>query len=971
MAILQVTNLCQLLQRAAIFDTGITIYPAGHVHNPTRISYNDLFLAAKQNAILLRQSPITAKKEIIFLHFDNHTDSIQWLWASLIGGYVPVISTPLPIDHGQREKHLLHLHSTLNHPVMLTTVQLIPDFLGIETLHLHSTEDIQNHESPYPTKVLPGRAWYSWLMGRVPRLFSKAQLGQEDHAMSPRGFEARPDDLAVLMLTSGSTGLAKAVCLTHGQILKAVEGKSRYHKTAQDTNFLNWIGMDHVANLTEIHLHAMYLGSNQVHVHAADLLINPATFLNLSSMHQIGYTFAPNFFLGSLKKCLDYEGSLVTEKEGFRLDSEVDLSKLKAFISGGEANVVETCDALTRGLTRFNVQGDVLRPGFGMTETCAGSIYGTACPSYELALGLEFASVGSCIPGMHMRIMSDNGSETAREEIGNLHVEGDVVFQRYYNNKAATADAFTEDGWFITGDRAYIDAAGNLNLAGRAKESIIINGVSVYPHQLESAIEDANLAGVTPSYIAVFSHRPPKSDTDCFCVVYLPRYGRDDIIMRVETDEGVTKVSTIIFGARPFAVIPVERSHLPKTSLGKLSRSKIQKAFEAGSYQELQNCNLDAIKSHMSHRQTNRQLTDMENIVFSSFVEVLGFTAEEIGINSNLFEVGITSIDLLRLKSVLQKKLALADIPLITILSNPSAEEMARALEQLRPGEGQNHPSPYNPVVALATKGSRTPLWLVHPGVGEILVFLNLAKLTTDRPVYALRARGFERDENFFSSIPEIVGIYIQHIKRTQPNGPYAIAGYSFGAMLAFEISKRLEAQGDEVRFLASFNLPPHIKTRMQELNWTEVALNLGCFLDFYTEDYAHQISPTLHQKPHADVLSHIMQRAPTTRLTELSLTPEKLSRWISLAHAMQNASRDYDPSGSVANIDVFYCTPLASVARDRGQWLREHLSKWKDFSRCAPKFHEVQGAHYTMLDPQNVVSFQKKLQSVLSERGV
>ena len=90
-----------------------------------------------------------------------------------------------------------------------------------------------------------------------------------------RGFEARPDDLAVLMLTSGSTGYAKAVCLTHGQILNAVEGKSKYHGTTSKTKFLNWIGLDHVANLTEIHLHAMSLGSEQVHVHATDFSCEP------------------------------------------------------------------------------------------------------------------------------------------------------------------------------------------------------------------------------------------------------------------------------------------------------------------------------------------------------------------------------------------------------------------------------------------------------------------------------------------------------------------------------------------------------------------------------------------------------------------------------------------------------------------------------------------------------------------------
>lgn len=950
MATLQVTNLCQLLQRAASFDTGITIYPPGNVHNAIRMSYNDVFLAATHKAALLRQSPITAEKRIILLHFDNHADTIAWLWASLVGGYVPVISTPLPMDHSQRAKHLLHLHSTLDHPIMLTEKRLIPDFLGIEELHLHSTDEVQNH---------------------IPRSLSKNELVGEDHTALLHGFRTRSDDLAVLMLTSGSTGFAKAVCLRHGQILAALKGKSTYHGTTQETNFLNWIGIDHVANLTEVHMHAMYLGSNQVHVQATDLLMSPSIFVSLLSKHKVGYTFAPNFFLASLRKTLDSQGSPAADKEDHRLGSDVELSKLKALISGGEANVVETCDALTRGLWRFDAQGDVIRPGFGMTETCAGSIYGKACPSYDLALGLDFASVGSCIPGIQMRIVSGTGSVVAQEEVGNLQVKGDVVFQQYYNNKAATADAFTEDGWFITGDRAFVDTAGNLNLSGRAKETIIINGVSVYPHQLESAIEDASLAGVTPSFTVVFGHRPPNSETECFCVVYLPAYGPRDVVMRMETAKSIAKVSAIIFGARPYEIIPLNTSHLPKTSLGKLSRTKIQKAFEAGTYQDVLDSNRDAINSYKSQTLRMRQLSRMEELVFSTFVEILGFSTDEIGIDSSLYEVGITSVDLLRLKDALEKKLALADIPLITILSNPSAEELSSALEQLKLSTNGEHHSPYNPVVALGTKGSKTPLWLVHPGVGEVLVFLNLAKFITERPVYALRARGFEENEPVFTSIAEVVDIYSQNMKRIQPKGPYAIAGYSFGAMLAFEISKQLESQGDEVKFVGSFNLPPHIKYRMQQLDWIEVALNLGTFLSFYTEEDQRRMSAPMHQKNPADVLTDVMQQAPRSRLEELSLTRAKLERWISLAHAMQSAATTYEPSGTVAGIDVFYCHPLASAARDKAHWLGEHLSKWKDHSRSGPRFHDVQGAHYTMLDPENVLSFQKKLQCVLKERGV
>jgi thioesterase domain-containing protein len=299
------------------------------------------------------------------------------------------------------------------------------------------------------------------------------------------------------------------------------------------------------------------------------------------------------------------------------------------------------------------------------------------------------------------------------------------------------------------------------------------------------------------------------------------------------------------------------------------------------------------------------------------------------------------------------------------VLTNPTIRGLAKAMESL------TGPRVYNPVVTLQSKGDKAPLWLVHPGVGEVLVFLNLAKYITDRPIYALRARGFDEGDEFFHDIPEIVNVYHSHMKQYQPEGPYAIAGYSFGAMLAFEISKVLESNGDEVRFMGSFNLPPHIKHRMQQLDWIEVVLNLAYFLDLTTEEYAHAVSEEMHRKTDDEVLDHLLAIAPPARLAELSMTKQKLKTWASLAEAMQAAARTYDPSGSVQDMDVFFAIPLSAVAKNKKDWVDNYLSKWTGFVRNEVKFHEVDGAHYTMMGPEHILSFQKKLKGVLEMRGL
>ena len=923
-------NLYHLLQAAAEGNgNSIIIYPPGLNPN-TRVqwTYADLLQSAQAKAKLLTRLRSIEPCTIVLLHFDQHCESIQWFWASVIAGYLPATSTPFVQDFNARRKHISHLNKLLQQPLVLTTKRLLSEFADIANVHLQTVEDLALEEGSNLSCKISGHM-------------------------------QRPQDRAVLMLTSGSTGNAKAVSLRHGQILAAIQGKARFHETGPGDVFLNWIGLDHVANLLEVHLQAMWAGSTQVHVQATDLLLDPTRILSLIQEHQVSYTFAPNFFLASLVKQLAAETA----------QRELDTSSLKKLISGGEAIVVETANSLTKHIRRHGGSLDrcVVRPGFGMTETCAGSIYSIACPSYDLEHDYEFASLGKCIPGMQMRVVTDEGVIGSLNEVGMLQVRGKVVFSDYYNNLQATNDSFTADGWFITGDRAMIDRNGNLNLAGREKESIIVNGVKYFPHELETALEEDQVPGLTRSYTVVFPYRPQKAETEKICVVYLPSYDIDDAQARSATKDAINKVSAMICGVKPYKIIPVDQVHLPKSSLGKISRSKVRIAFEGGVYKDLEDINERLIRNHrLSLAQQGKPLTLIEKHVLELFAKRFEIAAEEIGTTTSLFDYGMTSVDIISLKRQLEQQLNLAqEIPVITILTNPTVGQLSAAIEAI------SKPQAYNPVVPLQPRGHKTPLFLVHPGVGEVLVFLNLSRCFTERPVYALRARGFNPGEEFFGSIPEIVDTYKKAIKIAQPHGPYAIAGYSFGAMLAFEIAKALETEGESVPFLGSFNLPPHIKHRMKQLDWTEVILNLAYFLELVPEAYAREHSPRLHNiHARSEVLDQLMQDASIDRLHELSLGREQLENWASLAHSMQYAATEYEPSGRVKSLDVFVATPLAGVARDKNQWRDEKLGAWKGFCEDV-KFHDVDGAHYTMMNLDHVQSFQRTLKKAMRGRGL
>ncbi|MCJ1375680.1 hypothetical protein MMC20_006917 [Loxospora ochrophaea] len=648
-----------------------------------------------------------------------------------------------------------------------------------------------------------------------------------------------------------------------------------------------------------------------------------------------------------------------------RSAENLDLSNLTWLGSGGEANDVGTCAAVSKILTTYGAPKNVIVPGFGMTETCAGAIYNLNCPEHDIRNQRAFTSLGKCISGVEMRVtrLSDSKSVSLAvpNEPGSLELRGPLIFNGYYNNFEATADAFTYDGWFKTGDQATIDAEGNLGLVGRTRETMNINGVKHLPQEIEVLLEQALGSQVTR--VICFSYRASQSQTEQVCLTYIVGNNSIEDCKLAEIHNTMVRLMMLHIGVRPSVVALSDELQLPKSTLGKISRARMRAMFEEGYFAkqaELYDLRLQRYRCKSETFQANKA----ERLLLKDFSDILGIDPISWGLERPIFEMGVTSIDLIRLKQRIGDRLGI-EIPIITLMLNPTTRSMAKALQDLRASKK------YNPVVPLRREGNKTPLWLIHPGVGEVLVFLGLAQHITDRPIYALRARGFDGNP-YFSSIDETVATYYAAIKQTQPVGPYAIAGYSFGAMLAFQITKRLELHGrDQVRFLGSFNLPPHIQWRMRQLDWTACLLHLCYFLALMPESGADALASELRQQHSSreSVLSVVLSAVDPARMAALSLDAATLANWANLTHGLQSMAIDYEPDGRVEVIDVFYAQPLSVAARSKEEWLTLHLSKWKDYCQTEPTFHEVEGAHYTTLSSEHVRGFAKKLEQVLEAR--
>lgn len=940
-------NLQQLLKATASRgDSGsILSYPLGNTTKPVVISYSRLLRMAQQawSTVSLRFQSPPQPGSVVLLHFNHHLDRILWFWAVLLAGYVPAMSTPFPNNLKQRLAHLDHLHGMLMMPECLTTEALAPEF--------------QEHGLFAPISVDSLNTNYE---ANRPKMENEEPIADDYN---------QPDAsaTAVLMLTSGSTGRCKAVPLSHGQILAAISGKAWLMPVPENCSFLNWTGLDHVAGLVEMHLQGIYTRRDQVLVQAADLLVSPELFLGIIDRHRVASTFAPNFFLAAVLRFLRRDKRGITSSQNLW-----DMTCLRHITSGGEANVTKTCNELVQLLSaRCGAPLNVIVPGFGMTETCAGAIFNTACPHYDVKEKLPFTSLGWCMPGISMRITDSCGEKENHAlspgVVGDLEVSGAVVFKGYFNNPCDTERSFTSDGWFKTGDRALINHDGCLVLQGRVKDLLVVNGVKYDPSEVESAINEAHILGVTPSWICFFSYFPLGGHTEEVFAIYVPTYHPDDINARAQTADEIGKITLSLTGCRP-QILPLPQSLLKKSSLGKLSRAAIKAAFERGEYHVYEKDNVNKLAMYRINTREEPE-GELESELLTIFVNSLDLASNGFDVQTSILDLGISSIELIKLKRCIEtdlKCIPIEEIPLITLMTNTTVRALAKCLVS-----SQRLVRAYNPVVKLQTRGDKTPLWFAHPGVGEVMVFMNLGKYITDRPIYALRASGFNEGELPFKSIEEIVHLYHGAIKKEQPEGPYAVAGYSYGGMLAFEIGKILESNGDQVKFIGSFNLPPHIKTRMSQVTWKMSVLDLCHFLQLISEDRAEELSRELEDVPDENLISEVMIHINHDRLAELALSPTALARWAQIGLNLHHIAVGYEPSSSVANMDVFFCDPITVVASSKAPWLEDFLLKWKDFTRSEPRFHEVSGSHYTMLSPENVFSFQKTLRRALEARGL
>ncbi|TEA09769.1 SDR family NAD(P)-dependent oxidoreductase [Mycobacteroides salmoniphilum] len=468
-----------------------------------------------------------APGDVAIVHVSRNDEFVAAIWGCFLGGIVPVPVAPNAVGGAEKAATAWN---TLNEPLIISEVGQPP---------VHQRARV----------VLIGD-----LLAHDP--------DAEHHA-------SEPDAVALLLLTSGSTGQPKGVQLTHRSIL------SRSAATAQTNAFspadisFNWMPLEHVGGIVMSHLQDVYVCCQQVHAATSWVLADPLRWLTIVDRYRVTNTWAPNFAFG-----------LIADRLAETPNADrFDLTRLRFILNGGEAIVPRVARRFLRMLEHFGLPRTAMRPSWGMSETSSGVVFSQNFSVETTTDADEFTELGKPIPGTWLRVVDMENTAVPVGEIGRVQISGPTVTRGYYADPERTGEAFTADGWFDTGDLGRIHG-GTLTLTGRAKDIIIVNGVNYTCHAIESAVEESPL--VLSSYAAAIAVRPPGSETEALAIVFSPQAGaaEEEVLADV-------RARVLAVGPNPDLIIPVPPEKIPKTDIGKIQRSLLRQRFDDGEFADI------------------------------------------------------------------------------------------------------------------------------------------------------------------------------------------------------------------------------------------------------------------------------------------------------------------------------------------------------------------------------------------------
>ncbi|MCX3292477.1 SDR family NAD(P)-dependent oxidoreductase [Streptomyces sp. NEAU-H22] len=540
-------------------DKGTIFITKGH--EDVLQTYPALLAEAERVLAGLRFAGLRPGDAALF-QFDDNKAYLSAFWACVLGGFVPTpvgVATTYRVPNETNRK-LHNAWNLLGQPVLLTDDVTAGPLAGVREL---------------------------WSEPEV-RILTVGELA----AFPPdtEWFEATPESPVLNLLTSGSTGVPKCVHHTNASVVARSLAVAEHCGLTGDDISLIWMPFDHVTvamyNVRDVFLRCMHINAKIEHS-----LGDPLLWLDWVDRYRATNTWAPNFAFAMANE----------HAEEIRTRRSWDLSCLREITNAGEPVVASTSHRFLELLAPHGLPADAMRPVWGMSETCSGVTYarqrlddkaaGTVAVDPSSLSGnirhldprdkdaVVLSSVGRPLPGVQIRVVDDTGKVVPEGRLGELRIRGLTMMHGYFANDDANRESYDEDGWFRTGDLAFVHN-GEVVIAGRKKDQIIVRGINYMAHEIESVVEQVD--GVRVTFAAAAGVREPGAGTDQLVVFFVPLQWDSDVL--ADTTERVRATLVREVGIAPDLLVPVAETEFPKTGSGKIQRGALVDGLRAGTF---------------------------------------------------------------------------------------------------------------------------------------------------------------------------------------------------------------------------------------------------------------------------------------------------------------------------------------------------------------------------------------------------
>jgi|GEM_PF-6818826 len=363
--------------------------------------------------------------------------------------------------------------------------------------------------------------------------------------------------------------------------------------------------------------------------------------MDVASKHKISILTSPNYGFKHF----------VSNYEKTSGNYNWDLSNIKAAYNAAEPVSYELCEEFETKLEPYGLRKNTVRPAYGMSEATAAISISYLYVPISLTIVLknslvlyqkivkankkstetaELVPVGKALGNCEIRICGEEDEILEDLYLGEIQIRGSNVTSGYINNHEATSLAFTKDGWLKTGDIGFLND-GNLTVTGRLKDIIIINGVNIYPTDIEELLIKSNLC--TPGNVAVCGVDDMKQHTQTIIIFYVSNTQLEKEMVNIRTI--LNEKMSLYIGE----IIPV--NEIPKTNSGKIQRHKLIESYKSGELDSILKSLIGVSKSGKCKEINKLNSIDIKERLVEMCIQCFGI--DDIGFYDNFIEQGADS----------------------------------------------------------------------------------------------------------------------------------------------------------------------------------------------------------------------------------------------------------------------------------------------------------------------------------------